>query len=124
MASILLNVFLLFILPGFVFAGGTRVPCAQIDKKNLMTVLVIGQSNAANHGQQKYQSRHSVYSYHNNECYRASDPLPGATAIIRKYTDFKNQKPQILQKLHLVLDDVQYADNILIIEEWINQNPI
>ena len=55
---------------------------------------------------------------------RIHNPLPGAAAIIRKYTEFLNQKPSILQRLHLTPDDVQYVDNIQIIEEWIKQNPI
>ncbi|MBW1616183.1 MAG: hypothetical protein JRJ49_06545 [Deltaproteobacteria bacterium] len=50
--------------------------------------------------------------------------LPGATAIINKYEEFLKKKPQIFKKFHLALDDVEYADNIQIIEEWINQNPI
>lgn len=50
--------------------------------------------------------------------------LPGATAIVKKYNEFLSQKPNIFNALHLVEEDVQYADITLIIEEWIKQNPI
>ncbi len=50
--------------------------------------------------------------------------FPGANAIIGKFNDFLIQKPQILQELNLTPDDVQYADNIQIIEEWIKQSQI
>ena len=53
-----------------------------------------------------------------------NNPLPGATAIISKYHDYLIAFPDILIKLNLTKNDVQYSDKTQIIEEWIKQNPI
>ena len=43
--------------------------------------LILGQSNAANHGQDRYQPTEEVYSLNflDMKCYRANDPLPGSS---------------------------------------------
>lgn len=43
--------------------------------------LIMGQSNAGNHGAERYQPTHEVYTlnFMDMKCYRASDPLPGAS---------------------------------------------
>lgn len=53
-----------------------------------------------------------------------NNPLPGATLIIRKYQDYLIDYPNILSRIHLTVDDVQFADRTQIIEEWIKLNPI
>lgn len=50
-------------------------------------------------------------------------PLPGAAAIIGKYHEYLTLKPDILVKFRLTDEDVQYADNTQIIEQWILLNP-
>ncbi len=51
-------------------------------------------------------------------------PLPGAVAIIHKYTHYLVDKPNIYTRLKLTSEDVQYADKTQIIEGWIQLNPI
>jgi hypothetical protein len=43
--------------------------------------LIMGQSNAGNHGAERYQPTREVYAlnFMNMKCYRATDPLPGAS---------------------------------------------
>lgn len=53
--------------------------CASIDRRNLLVILLLGQSNAANHGQTRGDPVANVFSFHDGHCYRAADPLPGAT---------------------------------------------
>jgi hypothetical protein len=45
----------------------------------LMVVLVLGQSNAANHVQNRAAGGANVYTWHQGRCLDATDPLPGAT---------------------------------------------
>jgi hypothetical protein len=44
-----------------------------------MVALVLGQSNAANHGNERRRSRQNVFSYYRGTCYEAMDPLPGGS---------------------------------------------
>lgn len=55
------------------------IPCADFKGKRTMVALVLGQSNAANSVYSLYTPRHAVYAYYNHACYKASDPLPGAS---------------------------------------------
>jgi hypothetical protein len=43
--------------------------------------LILGQSNAANHGEGRYRPTHEVYTLNflDMKCYRGNDPLPGAS---------------------------------------------
>ena len=50
--------------------------------------------------------------------------IPGATAIKKKYSDYNDDLPELLQKNHLTLGDAQYVDRTLIMSEWISQNQI
>lgn len=70
--------------------GGEAEPAADskeyplmglLDDPNCAVFLVIGQSNAANHGDIPYQPKSDVYTldFMNMHCYRANDPLPGAS---------------------------------------------
>lgn len=61
-------------------ATSLEVDCASIrDSGRIMVVLAFGQSNAANSGLVRKESGHRVFSFANGRCYRARDPLPGAT---------------------------------------------
>lgn len=57
-----------------------RIDCASIGK-DAAVILVMGQSNAANHGEGMYKPHERVYSFNwmDGHCYSAEDPLPGAT---------------------------------------------
>ncbi|OUO53353.1 hypothetical protein B5F77_06025 [Parabacteroides sp. An277] len=44
-----------------------------------LVLFTFGQSNSANHGQGRYQPRHTQYNYFEGKLYPASDPLIGAT---------------------------------------------
>ena len=55
------------------------VNCRDLNAKRLMVALVLGQSNAANHGETRASVPENVYSFYHGQCYRAQDPLPGAS---------------------------------------------
>lgn len=55
------------------------VPCADLKGPRTMIALVLGQSNAANSVYGRYASRQAVYAYYDHACYKAADPLPGAS---------------------------------------------
>ena len=57
----------------------TEVACKSIDKRKTMVILAFGQGNAANGGEVKYATKHNVYNVFNGKCYKAEDPLLGAT---------------------------------------------
>lgn len=60
--------------------GREEVSCASL-RKDAAVVLVMGQSNAANYGETRRRARRAVYNYNwmDGRCYRAEDPLLGAT---------------------------------------------
>lgn len=49
-----------------------------VNSKEVMIVLVIGQSNAANYGSGTYTSKNDVYNYYKGNLYKAKEPLLGA----------------------------------------------
>lgn len=56
-----------------------EVDCNKIDRKKTMVILALGQGNAANGGEVKYTPKHNVYNVFGGKCYKADDPLLGAT---------------------------------------------
>ena len=56
-----------------------EVDCNSIDKDRTMVILVYGQGNAANGGEVKYTPKYNVFNIFNGKCYKADDPLLGAT---------------------------------------------
>lgn len=60
--------------------GKKQIPCSQFIQ-NTLTILTVGQSNAANSGDSRLNQVDYVYNYNilDNKCYFASDPLLGAT---------------------------------------------
>ncbi|VAW94948.1 FIG00607098: hypothetical protein [hydrothermal vent metagenome] len=56
-----------------------KVACENIIGEKTMVALVFGQSNSANHGETKYKSEQAVFNFFDGSCYKASDPLLGAT---------------------------------------------
>lgn len=44
-----------------------------------MSILVLGQSNAANHGAERHDGTPSSYVFRESRCFAARDPLPGGT---------------------------------------------
>lgn len=62
------------------FPNKLRVNCPkQTDETAVL--LVIGQSNSANHAEKKYTTKNptKVFNYYEGKCYVASSPLLGAT---------------------------------------------
>lgn len=62
--------------------GKTEVPCPeQVSGDGSLVLLLIGQSNTANHAEKKVQTAfgRQVINYYNDRCYTASSPLLGAT---------------------------------------------
>lgn len=56
-----------------------EVPCGSIRGGRTMVALVFGQSNSGNHGETLYTPRKAVYNFFDGRCYKAVDPLLGAT---------------------------------------------
>lgn len=56
-----------------------EIDCNSIEKTNTMVILAYGQGNAANGGEVKYTPTHNVFNVFNGKCYKADDPLLGAT---------------------------------------------
>jgi hypothetical protein len=56
-----------------------EVDCSTVDRSKTMVILAYGQGNAANGGESKYTPKHNVYNVFDGKCYKADDPLLGAT---------------------------------------------
>lgn len=55
------------------------VDCASLVRDETKVIMVLGQSNAANHGERAGPITSGVHSFHLGQCFQARDPLPGAT---------------------------------------------
>ena len=62
-----------------------EVDYSNLDKKDTMVILALGQANAANSAEGKYKPKHNVYNIFDGKCYKAIDPLLGATATTPEY---------------------------------------
>ncbi|MBA2651515.1 MAG: hypothetical protein H0U73_04515, partial [Tatlockia sp.] len=62
------------------YPGKIATECPSQDK-NTAVILVIGQSNSANHGKERMHTSYpnKVFNYFNGKCYAASSPLLGAS---------------------------------------------
>jgi hypothetical protein len=62
------------------------VPC-PLQNDRTAVLLVMGQSNAANHGGQRFQSEHGaeIVNFFGAQCFIAASPLLGATGINGEY---------------------------------------
>lgn len=56
-----------------------EVDCQQLNGNNLMVALAFGQSNSANEGESPKSTKMNVYSFYRGKCYKAQDPLLGAS---------------------------------------------
>lgn len=56
-----------------------EIPCGTIDMTNTMVALTFGQSNSTNDGEVRYSPAKSVYNFYEGKCYKAADPLLGAS---------------------------------------------
>lgn len=59
--------------------GQTAVDCAEWRTARPLVLLVLGQSNAANHAEAGPAAAPPLALWHAGHCYRAQAPLPGAT---------------------------------------------
>lgn len=60
--------------------AGARLPCALILKQRPLVLLILGQSNAGNHGVGEHRLGAPVNVIADDgHCYLSTDPLPGAT---------------------------------------------
>lgn len=65
-------------LAGSVYAS--EQPCDLIVQERPLVFLVLGQSNAGNHGQRSHSGyQHRISLIHRGKCFLASEPLPGAS---------------------------------------------
>lgn len=55
------------------------IDCAVLARQHPVVLLVLGQSNAANHGAAEARSAAPLHVVSGGRCYRRADPLPGAT---------------------------------------------
>jgi Carbohydrate esterase, sialic acid-specific acetylesterase len=62
------------------FPGKQKISCPNQDKKTRV-LLVLGQSNAANHGGQRYKSNYGarIINYFSGNCFLATSPLLGSS---------------------------------------------
>jgi hypothetical protein len=56
-----------------------EIPCSTLGMRNTMVALTFGQSNSANYGETRYTPARAVYNFYEGKCYKAADPLLGAT---------------------------------------------
>jgi lysophospholipase L1-like esterase len=56
--------------------------CAQVLGERTMVALIMGQSNAANTVEILYRPHQAVYMYYDHACYKAADPLLGASDLL------------------------------------------
>jgi len=64
----------------------TRVECPAQTRRTAV-LLILGQSNAANHAGHRYRSQHggNIVNFFNGECYFAQSPLLGSTGTKGEY---------------------------------------
>lgn len=62
-----------------VAGAGTRIDCATLLQQRPVVLLVLGQSNAGNHGTAAGPGAAVTVIGDDGACHRSSDPLPGAT---------------------------------------------
>lgn len=69
------------------YPGKTQIEC-PIQAKDTGVLLIIGQSNAANHAQKKFTTQYPnhVVNYLDGRCYVASSPLLGTTGLDGEFT--------------------------------------
>jgi Carbohydrate esterase, sialic acid-specific acetylesterase len=60
---------------------GARLPVERSEIGDPSVFLIIGQSNGGNHGETRHTAQRDVYNFNpfDGRCYKASDPLLGAT---------------------------------------------
>jgi len=56
-----------------------EIDCNSIERSKTMVILAYGQGNSANGGEVKYTPKNNVFNTFDGKCYRADDPLLGAT---------------------------------------------
>jgi hypothetical protein len=61
--------------------GREEVACSSLAGSDTAVFVTLGQSNSANHGQSRFSPTGAVFNYNffDGHCYRARDPLLGAT---------------------------------------------
>ena len=64
----------------------SAVPC-PVQNERTAVLLVAGQSNAGNHGGQRFRSEHGAYivNFFDGQCFTAASPLLGSTGISGEY---------------------------------------
>ena len=96
-------------------AGKQEMPCPEQDDTTAV-LLVIGQSNSANHAEKKITTRHrqNVFNYFNGTCFVAASPLLGGTG----------EGGEFLTPLADELIDRGTYKNVVIIASGIGGSPI
>ena len=64
-------------LVGAARPSGLPIDCPVQSSSRI--ILLLGQSNAGNHGETRYTASPTVFAFFEGNCYPAADPLPGAT---------------------------------------------
>ena len=71
---------LLLLLPAYAQDNSAGKETFPLDAAKGSTVIfTFGQSNAANHGQERYSPKNKVYNYYKGNLYEGKDPLVGPT---------------------------------------------
>ncbi|MBA2656577.1 MAG: hypothetical protein H0U70_06270 [Tatlockia sp.] len=68
------------------YPGKIEMTCPK-QSKDTAVLLVIGQSNGANHAEKKFSTRYpaKVFAYFQGKCYSAASPLLGASGLIGEF---------------------------------------
>lgn len=94
-----------------------EAPCGNIRGGRVMVALAFGQSNSGNHGETLYRPELSVYNFFSGRCYRAEDPLLGATgdrgSVWTRMGDLL-----IRQKLYERVVIIPIGVGTTVIEQW------
>ena len=93
----------------------TRAECPAQTRRTAV-LLLLGQSNAANHGGNRYRSKHggNIVNFFNGECYFAQSPLLGATGT----------KGEYWTQLANLLVDANKFDQVVLAPLAINGSPV
>jgi hypothetical protein len=91
-----------------------EIPCHSIDMTTTMVALTFGQSNSANEGATRYSPRAHVYNFYQGKCYKATDPLLGATG----------EKGSVWTRLGEMLVDNGLYSNVIFVSIGVRGTPV
>lgn len=103
----------------FDISNKIEVDCNSIsrEKNKTMVILAFGQANAANSAEIEYKTKYNVYNVFGGKCYKADDPLLGASATT-------NQKGSVWGRLGDKIIENGMYENVVIKSIGVAGSPI